>query len=177
MKWFLMALKKYATFSGRSQRKEIEGFYTFSILFFIIAFILDRATGLYSKENSIGLFSGTLVLALFIPNLALIARRLHDTGRSAWWLLLYPMTIIGWFIVMGLCCLKGTPGDNAYGPNPAEEGSDGNSPAQKRTAAAPTAKAVSHDYLAELEKLADLKAKGILSEEEFQQRKSQIMGR
>lgn len=57
-------------------------------------------------------------LAVLLPTLAVAARRLHDTDRTAWWLLLYLVPIIGWIALIVLWCLEGTPGPNKHGANP-----------------------------------------------------------
>jgi uncharacterized membrane protein YhaH (DUF805 family) len=55
---------------------------------------------------------------MFLPSLAVTVRRLHDTDRSGWWILLNLIPIVGALIVLIFTCLDGTPGDNRFGPNP-----------------------------------------------------------
>ncbi len=55
---------------------------------------------------------------IFLPWWAVQFRRLHDTDRSAWWLLLLLIPIIGWLIIIAFNCQNGTPGDNRFGPDP-----------------------------------------------------------
>lgn len=90
MKWFLKCIRNYVNFSGRARRREYWNFVLFSALLLIVAFILDWICfGQYY-----GFFYGLSGLFLFLPNLAVMARRLHDTGRSA--------KILIWYYVLGL---------------------------------------------------------------------------
>lgn len=118
MNWFLLALKKYATFSGRSQRSE----YWFYVLFYILISIglsfIDNFTGTFDADTGIGLLGGLFSLALLIPSIAVSVRRLHDTSRSGWWLLIGFIPLIGSVVLIVFFVLDSTPGDNEYGPNP-----------------------------------------------------------
>ncbi len=118
MNWFLIALKKYATFSGRAQRAEYWYFVLFYILIFIGLSILDGMTGSFSAESGMGFLGGLFSLALLIPSIAVGARRLHDTGRSAWFLLLALIPLVGAIVLLVFTVQDSTPGDNQYGPNP-----------------------------------------------------------
>jgi len=119
MKWFLEALtKKYATFEGRARRKE----YWFFVLFYVLAIvaltIVDGLAGTFSEEAEIGLFSGLFVLATFVPSLAVMVRRLHDTDRSGWWVLINFIPLIGAIVLLVFTVLDSQPGANRFGPNP-----------------------------------------------------------
>jgi uncharacterized membrane protein YhaH (DUF805 family) len=57
-------------------------------------------------------------LATFLPGLAVTARRLHDIGRSGWWMLLWLVPLVGWIVLIVWYCQPGQPGTNQYGPNP-----------------------------------------------------------
>lgn len=118
MNWYVEALKKYAVFNGRSRRKE----YWFFVLFnLIIAFILgfiDGFTGNVSSTTGLGILGGIYTLAVFLPGLAVSVRRLHDTNRSGWWLLLALVPIIGGIVLLVFMVQEGTPGENQYGSNP-----------------------------------------------------------
>lgn len=110
MDWFLLALKQYATFSGRARRKEYWYFFLIYLLIFLGLSLLDSLLGF-------GLLSTVFVLALLLPNLAVGVRRLHDTGRSGWWLLIGMIPLLGLVLIYFLL-LDSEPGDNPYGPNP-----------------------------------------------------------
>ena len=118
MQWFLIVLKKYADFSGRAQRAEYWYFVLFYILFFIALAIIDGLIGSYNHAIDIGLLGGIFMLAMFVPSLAVTVRRLHDTSRSGWWILISLIPLVGGIILLVFTCLDSAPGGNAYGPNP-----------------------------------------------------------
>lgn len=118
MSWFLLALKKYATFSGRSQRSEYWFFFLFYLLIVFGFAMLDVLLGTYSESGEFGLFSGAFVLAMLIPSLAVGVRRLHDIGRTGWWLLIGFVPIIGTIVLLVFAVTDSEPGTNAYGPDP-----------------------------------------------------------
>ena len=66
----------------------------------------------------IALVFGVLVLAIVIPSIAVTFRRLHDTDRSAWWILIGLIPFLGALVLLVFTLLDGTPGDNRYGPDP-----------------------------------------------------------
>jgi uncharacterized membrane protein YhaH (DUF805 family) len=118
MNWYLMVLKKYAQFSGRSRRKELWMFALFNMLICIVLEIL----GIVLRENALGkIILGLLViyaLATLIPGVAVVIRRLHDTGRSGWWLFICLVPFVGPIILLVFYVLDSQPGANEYGPNP-----------------------------------------------------------
>jgi uncharacterized membrane protein YhaH (DUF805 family) len=118
MNWFLVVLKKYATFSGRAQRAEYWYFLLFSTLIVIALSVIDGMTGSYNEDTGWGLLSGLYSLAVLLPSIAVGARRLHDTSRTGWWLLIGLIPVIGTIVLIVFFVLDSTPGDNAYGPNP-----------------------------------------------------------
>jgi uncharacterized membrane protein YhaH (DUF805 family) len=113
--FYTNALKnKYATFSGRATRSE----YWYFVLFnFLISIAVGIVSGIFGKEVN-DLVSGLYSLAMLVPSLAVSSRRLHDTGRSAWWLLLGLVPVVGWIVLLVFFVTDTTPGDNKYGPNP-----------------------------------------------------------
>jgi uncharacterized membrane protein YhaH (DUF805 family) len=120
MKWFLIVLRKYADFTGRAQRAEYWFFTLFYLLFFLALSLVDGAAGLYNAAYGLGLLGGLFALAMILPSIAVSVRRLHDTSRSGWWLLISLIPLIGGVILLVFVCLDSTPGTNAYGPNPKE---------------------------------------------------------
>ena len=119
MKWFLDALKnKYATFEGRARRSEYWYFVMFYVLSIVALAIVDNVLGTLSEEAGLGLLSGVFVLATFIPTIAVTVRRLHDTDRSGWWVLLEFVPIIGGLVLLVFMVLDSQPGANRFGPNP-----------------------------------------------------------
>ncbi|ELP71252.1 DUF805 domain-containing protein [Streptomyces turgidiscabies] len=111
MNYFLDVLKKYAVFSGRSRRKEYWMFALFSIIISIVLAIIDNAMG----SQILGI---VYTLAVFLPGLGVTVRRLHDTNRSGWWVLIALVPLVGAITLIVFTCLDGDQGENKYGPNP-----------------------------------------------------------
>jgi uncharacterized membrane protein YhaH (DUF805 family) len=124
MNYYLTVLKKYAVFNGRARRSE---YWWFILINFIAVLVLGFASSLLSLEvgasdTSAGFPILALVydLAVLIPSIAVGVRRLHDTGRSGWWLLIALIPFIGAIVLIVFFVLDSTPGPNKYGPNPKE---------------------------------------------------------
>ena len=121
MDYYLAALKKYATFSGRAQRKEYWYFILFQLIIFLIFLIaLSLVEGITLFENIIIYLLFAYYALTFIPFLAVTIRRLHDTGSSAWALLLRFIPLVGELVLISMLVSKGTTGENSYGANPKE---------------------------------------------------------
>jgi uncharacterized membrane protein YhaH (DUF805 family) len=118
MDWYLQVLKKYTVFTGRARRKEYWFFVLFNIIVSAALNIVDYFTGTYSSAYGMGLLGGLYSLAVLLPAIAVAIRRLHDTGRSGWWLLLSLVPVIGWIVLLVFMVLDSQPGDNQYGPSP-----------------------------------------------------------
>jgi uncharacterized membrane protein YhaH (DUF805 family) len=118
MNWYVQVLKKYATFEGRARRREYWFFQLFNALAFIVLLLVDGLTGTISKDAGVGLLSGLYLLATLIPGFAVTVRRLHDTDRSGWWLLIAFIPVLGDIALVVFACLDSQPGANRFGPNP-----------------------------------------------------------
>lgn len=118
MNWFLLALRKYAVFSGRSRRSEYWYFTLFYLLILLPLYLLDHSLGTYNQKTDIGLFSGVYALLTILPCVAVAARRLHDTGKSGWWQLIALIPYLGALVLIAFLIRDSVPGSNAYGPNP-----------------------------------------------------------
>jgi uncharacterized membrane protein YhaH (DUF805 family) len=116
--WYLEALKKYAVFSGRSRRTEFWYFVLFNIIVTIVLSLIDTLLGTFNILRGVGLLSGIYGLAVLIPTLAVIVRRLHDVDRSGWWILIGLIPLIGAIVLLVFELTPGTPGSNRYGPDP-----------------------------------------------------------
>jgi uncharacterized membrane protein YhaH (DUF805 family) len=112
MNWYLEVLKKYAVFDGRARRTEYWMFVLFSV---IIAIVLGVVEGIVGGPGVLGALYG---LAVLVPSLAVGARRLHDTNRSGWWLLIGLVPVIGVIVLLVFMVADSQPGSNQYGPNP-----------------------------------------------------------
>lgn len=120
MSWYLKVLKNYAVFSGRARRKEYWMFVLFNLIFFAIAAILDNIFGITFGNIFYGPIYLLYSLAILIPSWAVAIRRLHDIGKSGWFILILLIPIIGPIWLLVLMCLDSQPGENKYGPNPKE---------------------------------------------------------
>jgi uncharacterized membrane protein YhaH (DUF805 family) len=111
---------QYAGFGGRARRSEYWWFFLFSILVGVVTSILDIALGtdFEGSVTSSGLFSLIANLALLLPSLAVAVRRLHDTDRSGWWILIALIPLIGAIVLLVFFVQDGTPGPNRFGPSP-----------------------------------------------------------
>jgi uncharacterized membrane protein YhaH (DUF805 family) len=119
MNWYKQALlHNYANFSGRARRKEYWYFALGNLLAIVLLTVVDLSVGTYNEELEIGVFSGLYLLAVLIPSIAVGVRRLHDTGRSGWWLLLSAVPVVGALVILYFTVLDSEPGANEYGPNP-----------------------------------------------------------
>ena len=106
-------LTKYATFSGRARRSEYWWFYLAYVIASVIASVINGIL-------DVRIFTIILVLAAIIPTLAVSVRRLHDTGRSGWWLLIGLVPLVGVIVLIVFFCTDSQPGTNNYGPSPKE---------------------------------------------------------
>lgn len=120
MNWYLGVLQKYAVFSGRARRKEYWMFFLFNVIISIILAVVDRMTGMFSEASGVGVFESIYGLAILLPSLAVAVRRLHDTDRSGWWLLIGLIPVIGAIVLLVFLVQDSKPGHNQYGPNPKE---------------------------------------------------------
>lgn len=118
MIWWLIAMKKYVDFSGRARRTEYWMFALFNMIFAVVALVLDSILGTVSEGSVYGLFYGLFSLAIMLPTWAVTVRRLHDVGKSGWWILISLVPIIGGIWLFILTISDSQPGENAYGPNP-----------------------------------------------------------
>src|SRR3954462_4757789 len=118
MNWYLEALKKYAVFSGRARRTEYWMFILFNIIITVVLALIDILTGTFSPQAGVGLLGGLYALAVLIPSIAVTVRRLHDTGRSGWWILIGLVPVIGTIVLLIFMVQDSEPGTNQYGPNP-----------------------------------------------------------
>ena len=120
MHWYIDVLRKYTVFSGRARRKEFWMFFLFSALISIFLAVIDEFMGweFVMGGDNLGFLSTLYYIAVVIPYLAVIFRRLHDTERSGWWVLIAFIPIIGIIVLTVLLILDGTKGENRFGPDP-----------------------------------------------------------
>lgn len=112
MQWYLKVLKNYVGFSGRARRKEYWMFFLFSI---IVSCVL---TGIDAALKLNGVLAIIYSLAVILPGLAVTVRRLHDIGKSGWWILIGMVPLVGGILLLVFVCKNSQEGANQFGPNP-----------------------------------------------------------
>ena len=112
------ALKKYATFSGRSRRSEYWWFVVFYTIVMFVAVILDFVLGLHPEGTPYGVFYYLSALGLLIPSIAVLFRRLHDIGKSGWNWLWALIPLVGSILLLIWCCQDSQTTSNKYGASP-----------------------------------------------------------
>lgn len=112
MNYYIDAWKNYVNFQGRARRKAYWMFVLFNVIAAVIANVIDGVLG------TGGILGALYGLAVLLPGIALGVRRLHDIGKSGWWLLIVLVPLIGPIILLVFAVMDSQPGDNQYGPNP-----------------------------------------------------------
>ncbi|WP_086791130.1 DUF805 domain-containing protein [Streptomyces thermovulgaris] len=111
MHWYLEVLKKYAVFTGRARRREYW-------MFFLVNFIVGLVLAVIGQVLDLEILQYLYSLAVLLPGLGVSVRRLHDTGRSGWWLLISLVPLIGAIVLLVFLVSDSQPDTNQYGPNP-----------------------------------------------------------
>jgi uncharacterized membrane protein YhaH (DUF805 family) len=111
MNWYLKVLRQYADFTGRARRMEYWMFVLVNTIIWVAILILDSVL----RTSLPGLLYW---LAILLPSLAVGVRRLHDTGRSGWWLLIGIIPLIGTIVLIVFFATDGERAPNVYGPDP-----------------------------------------------------------
>jgi uncharacterized membrane protein YhaH (DUF805 family) len=119
----------YVTFSGRARRSEFWFWSLFAIIASVVAMLVDGmlfpglmtaevVDGMASVQSQGGPVTLIVGLALLLPGLAMAVRRLHDTDRRGWWLLIALIPIIGFIVLLVFYVTEGTRGPNRFGADP-----------------------------------------------------------
>ena len=116
--WATRPLKKYADFTGRAPRAEYWWFYLLLVIGYAIAMIIDSVLGLGAMVGPYGPAVLIFGLALTIPSIAAGVRRLHDTDRTGWWMLIGLIPLVGVIVLIVFFVSQGTVGSNTYGEDP-----------------------------------------------------------
>ncbi|WP_028927203.1 DUF805 domain-containing protein [Pseudonocardia acaciae] len=117
MQWYVKVLRQYADFNGRARRTELWMFALFNVIAMLVLGIIDAVAGL-KIDPGFGVLGSIYSLAVLVPGLAVSVRRLHDTGRSGWWILLGLVPIVGGIVLLVWYCTPGKPENNRWGANP-----------------------------------------------------------
>lgn len=110
-----VCFSKYVTFSGRARRAEYWWFTLFLVIISVVLVGIDIAV--MGANYTFGI-ADLWSLVTILPSLAVTSRRLHDTDRSAWWMLLFLIPLIGAIILIVWLATKGTAGSNRFGEDP-----------------------------------------------------------
>ncbi|MFT7351341.1 MAG: uncharacterized membrane protein YhaH (DUF805 family) [Flavobacterium sp.] len=114
-----VVFENYTNFTGRARRAEYWYYVLASVIIAIVLAIIDGVFGLeFGGQLKLGILGMVYSLAVLIPGLAVVVRRLHDVGKSGWYyfIVLIPIAGIIWLLV--LLCTEGEPTENRYGENP-----------------------------------------------------------
>lgn len=117
MHWYLDVLKKYVAFSGRASRPEFWWFFLINLIVSIVLTVADMQLGLIAA-GGVAITSTIYQLAVLLPSLGVSVRRLHDTDRSGWWMLIGLIPLIGLIVLLVFFIMASTPGENRHGSNP-----------------------------------------------------------
>ncbi|GAC1562808.1 MAG: DUF805 domain-containing protein [Vulcanimicrobiaceae bacterium] len=119
---YVSVLRSFANFTGRAGRREYWSFVLVNLLIVLAAeipiYVLDLLFGWNVLSMLLGIAVGIFALVTLVPSIAALVRRLHDTGRTGWWVLVALVPVIGGLALLVLSVLEGTPGPNRYGPDP-----------------------------------------------------------
>ncbi|MDE5847167.1 MAG: DUF805 domain-containing protein [Muribaculaceae bacterium] len=108
--------QNYCNFSGRASRSEYWWFYLFTC---IVSWVVSIVVSLFSSELSIMYIASMVVgLAFLLPSLGIAVRRLHDIGKSGWWMFISLIPLIGAIILLVWWCKDSQMEPNEYGPVP-----------------------------------------------------------
>jgi uncharacterized membrane protein YhaH (DUF805 family) len=118
MNWYIGVLKQYFVFYGRARRAEYWNFVLFNIIVSIILSVIDHTLGTYDPETEAGLLGGIYSLLIILPSLGVTVRRLHDTDRSGWWILISLIPLIGAIVLLIFLVQDSQPEQNRFGVNP-----------------------------------------------------------
>ena len=117
MFWFIKVLRNYAVLAGRASRQEYWMFVLVNIVISIGLRLIDTFVFNIPIER-IGPVYTVYGLGVLVPSITVTVRRLHDIGKSGWYLLLAFIPVVGGFVLLIMTCLASQPGDNQYGPDP-----------------------------------------------------------
>lgn len=106
-----VVLENYANFNGRARRKEYWMFFLANVIISIVLGIVDGIAGLTFGPSKTGILGLIYNMAVLIPSIAVAVRRMHDVGKSGWFVLAPIYNLI-------LACTEGEKGPNEYGADP-----------------------------------------------------------
>jgi uncharacterized membrane protein YhaH (DUF805 family) len=113
--WYTDVIRRYADFDGRSGRPEFWWFALWNVAITLVIYIVGIAI---LGSTTGGLLADLYGLLLLLPSLGVEIRRLHDTNKTGWWILIAFIPIVGAIVLIVFFASAGTPGPNKYGPEP-----------------------------------------------------------
>ena len=111
------SFRQYATFRGRARRSEFWWFALFTLVLGLVTSSIDTAFFTPPVDEA-GPVTTVGNLVTLVPGLAVSWRRLHDTGRTGWWILVLLVPVVGWIVYLVLLCSNSHPRSNRFGPSP-----------------------------------------------------------
>lgn len=122
IEWYKKVIfENYANFNGRARRSEYWYYALASALISLVLMIVDNVAGLTFGVGESGILGGIYSLAVLLPGLAVLVRRLHDVGKSGWFFFIVLIPLAGAIWLLIVLCTEGDSGTNAYGPDPKNE--------------------------------------------------------
>ena len=163
---YLNAMRRYFDFSGRSTRSQYWLFTLFLLIIGIVAIVIDGAAGLGRLSSGFGPVTALVLLIHLIPSWSLTVRRLHDIGRSGWWVLIGLIPILGVIVMLVFLCTASKPTPNRGSPTRSEPTAYAEPPIAVNTGPA---------NLEQLERLNALRKTGAIDDEEFGRLKANLL--
>lgn len=167
MNAYFDAMRRYVDFSGRSTRSQYWLYTLILLIIAVLGIIIDGAIGSGPADGP-GIVTVLIMLAHFIPSLAVTVRRLHDIDRSGWWVLIGLVPLIGAITLLVFTCT------GSSGPNRFNQGSAQGDDRDFHRVEPRSSDGIAID---QIEKLAALRSSGAIDDEEFKQMKAKAMGR
>ena len=161
---YLKALKQYTVIDGRSSRSEYWYFMLVFMLGIFILTIIDLMIGTYADEVGLGILGGVFTLVNLIPSITIAIRRLHDINKSGWWYFINIIPLIGPLVFFYFTIIDSKE-ESIYGNKP--KLSDSVIPEKKTI--------LENDALDKIERLAELREKGIITDDEFNSKKQELL--
>ncbi len=112
--WYIKCIRQFVDFKGRARRKE---FWMFALVNFAVTLVISIVGSIIGTTVLSTIYS----LVILLPSLGVSVRRLHDVGKSGWYMLASLIPVIGWIWLLILAAQDSQPGDNQWGPNPKGE--------------------------------------------------------
>ena len=106
-----VVLENYANFSGRARRAEFWWFVLANLIIYVILGILMGVSDIFFVLYVV------YGLAVLVPSIAVAVRRLHDTGKSGWFILIGLIPLVGFIILLVFYLQDSQQGSNEHGPS------------------------------------------------------------